>query len=143
MYVMLSCRWLIRILNSHRRAFSAFPDSLQFDQGSQIHSFRIRGERIGVSSEKRPANADEFIYGYSYFTQKRDPSSKRGYEQVRHQVFVRYVQAQIVVALSRHIDISPLSRILFCCAVHFWPAVPRTRTTDARISLSQHCNMVR
>ncbi|KIK62649.1 hypothetical protein GYMLUDRAFT_242791 [Collybiopsis luxurians FD-317 M1] len=70
-------------------AFSAFPDSLQFDQGSQIHSFRIRGERIGVSSEKRPANADEFIYGYSYFTQKRDPSSKRGYEQ-RSAVILTY-----------------------------------------------------
>ncbi|KAF8824820.1 hypothetical protein HHX47_DHR7000308 [Lentinula edodes] len=57
-------------------------DSLQFDQGFQIHSFRIRGEKIAVSSEKRPANIDEFIYGFSYFTQKRDSTLKRGYEQV-------------------------------------------------------------
>ncbi|KAE9409613.1 hypothetical protein BT96DRAFT_984670 [Gymnopus androsaceus JB14] len=62
-------------------AFSAFPGSLQFDQGSQIHSFRIRGEKITVSSEKRPASSDEFIYGFSHFTQKRDPTSRRGYEQ--------------------------------------------------------------
>ncbi|KAF5392310.1 hypothetical protein D9757_001611 [Collybiopsis confluens] len=70
-------------------AFSAFPDSLQFDQGSQVHSFRIRGEKIGVSSGKRPANADEFIYGFSHFTQKRDPTSKRGYEQTIHALNLR------------------------------------------------------
>ncbi|KAJ4480145.1 hypothetical protein J3R30DRAFT_3701503 [Lentinula aciculospora] len=66
---------------SENIAFSSFPDSLQFDQGSQIHSFCIRGERIPVSSEKRPANIDEFIYGFSYFAQKRDTTLKRGYEQ--------------------------------------------------------------
>ncbi|KAJ4493064.1 hypothetical protein C8J55DRAFT_556035 [Lentinula edodes] len=66
---------------SENIAFSSFPDSLQFDQGFQIHSFRIRGEKIAVSSEKRPANIDEFIHGFSYFTQKRDSTLKRGYEQ--------------------------------------------------------------
>ncbi|KAF9065860.1 hypothetical protein BDP27DRAFT_1228430 [Rhodocollybia butyracea] len=66
---------------SENIAFGAFPDSLQFDEGSQIHSFRIRGEKISVSSEKRPASIDGFIYGFSHFTQKRDPTSKRGYEQ--------------------------------------------------------------
>ncbi|KAJ3744021.1 hypothetical protein DFH05DRAFT_1525026 [Lentinula detonsa] len=66
---------------SENIAFSSFPDSLQFDQGSQIHSFQIRGEKISTSSEKRPASIEEFIYGFSYFTQKRDSTLKRGYEQ--------------------------------------------------------------
>lgn len=70
---------LIRELNS---AFSSFPDSLQFDQGSQSHSFRIREQLKIVHTDKRPPTNDGFIYGYSYFTQKRDATSKRGYEQV-------------------------------------------------------------
>ncbi|KAJ3712173.1 hypothetical protein C8R42DRAFT_687227 [Lentinula raphanica] len=66
---------------SENIAFSSFPDSLQFDQGFQIHSFQIRGEKISTSSDKRPADIGEFIYGFSYFTQKRDTTLKRGYEQ--------------------------------------------------------------
>ncbi|GLB40135.1 putative stabilization of polarity axis [Lyophyllum shimeji] len=61
-------------------AFSSFPDSLQFDQGSQCHSFRIR-ELNSVHAEKRPPTKDGFIYGHAYFTQRRDSASKRGYEQ--------------------------------------------------------------
>ncbi|KAF6759851.1 hypothetical protein DFP72DRAFT_806147 [Ephemerocybe angulata] len=58
-------------------AFLAFPDSLQFDQGSQVHSFRIRksDETTG------PKTLDGFVYGFSHFTQKRDAASKRGYQQ--------------------------------------------------------------
>jgi hypothetical protein len=68
-------------------AFSSFPDSLQFDQGSQVHSFRIRDadssqEMQSRSNDKRPVSEDGYIYGYSYFTQRRDASSKRGYQQV-------------------------------------------------------------
>ncbi|KAG2017591.1 FAM116B protein [Coprinopsis cinerea AmutBmut pab1-1] len=62
-------------------AFSAFPDSLQFDQGSQGHSFRIRDLSAGTLSGKRPATRDGYIYGFAHFTQKRDPTSKRGYQQ--------------------------------------------------------------
>ncbi|CAA7266811.1 unnamed protein product [Cyclocybe aegerita] len=57
-------------------AFCAFPDSMQFDQGSQTHSFRIREQ-----SQSRPPTKDGFIYGFSHFTQKRDSTSKRGYQQ--------------------------------------------------------------
>lgn len=72
-----------------KSAFSSFPDSLQFDQGSQVHSFRIRDvdpsqEAQSQSNDKRPASEDGFIYGYSYFTQRRDETSKRGYQQVTH-----------------------------------------------------------
>ncbi|KAG6853479.1 hypothetical protein C0991_004095 [Blastosporella zonata] len=62
-------------------AFSSFPDSLQFDQGSQSHSFRIREQLNSINAEKRPPTKDGFIYGYSHFTQKKDATSKRGYEQ--------------------------------------------------------------
>jgi hypothetical protein len=61
-------------------AFSAFPDSPQFDQGSQVHSFRIRKDQ---SSANNLGTLDGFIYGFSHFTQRRDPTSKRGYQQVR------------------------------------------------------------
>ncbi|KIM35253.1 hypothetical protein M413DRAFT_20781 [Hebeloma cylindrosporum] len=65
---------------SENIAFCAFPDSLQFDQGSQSHSFRIR-EQYSPPSETRPATNDGFIYGFSHFIQRRDASSKRGYKQ--------------------------------------------------------------
>ncbi|KAL4064481.1 hypothetical protein J3A83DRAFT_4360982 [Scleroderma citrinum] len=67
-------------------AFSAFPDSMQFDQGTEVHSFRIRAypKSPNESSEgifKLPESLDGFMYGYSCFSQKRDSSSKRGYKQ--------------------------------------------------------------
>lgn len=63
------------------RAFAAFPDSPQFEQGEQWHSFRVR-EQLTSENNKRPATKDGYIYGFSHFTQKRDESSKRGYRQV-------------------------------------------------------------
>ncbi|KAG6817261.1 hypothetical protein H0H87_010922 [Tephrocybe sp. NHM501043] len=66
---------------SENLAFSSFPDSLQFDTGSQSHSFRIREQAKSIHAEKRPPTTDGFIYGYSHFTQKKDAASKRGYEQ--------------------------------------------------------------
>ncbi|KAG6374546.1 hypothetical protein JVT61DRAFT_4595 [Boletus reticuloceps] len=66
-------------------AFSSFPDSLQFEQGSEVHSFRIRvyPEAFveGVDETRRPQPLDGFMYGFSHFRQKRDPTSKRGYQQ--------------------------------------------------------------
>ena len=68
-------------------AFSSFPDGPQMEQGSQMHSFRIRLQST-LESEKdingyeRPVCNDGFLYGFSHFTQRRDPSSKRGYQQV-------------------------------------------------------------
>ncbi|KAF9048763.1 hypothetical protein BJ165DRAFT_1579964 [Panaeolus papilionaceus] len=61
-------------------AFSAFPDSMQFDQGSQTHSFRIR-EQPRPQGEDKPETVDGFIYGFSHFMQRRDALSKRGYHQ--------------------------------------------------------------
>ncbi|VDB84763.1 unnamed protein product [Peniophora sp. CBMAI 1063] len=67
-------------------AFSAFPDSPQFREGSELHSFRIRGRpppgnRRSTLVSDRPSLDDGFLYGYSYFSQTRDPSIKRGYAQ--------------------------------------------------------------
>ncbi|KAF8557117.1 DUF1630-domain-containing protein [Imleria badia] len=66
-------------------AFSSFPDSLQFEQGSQVHSFRIRvyleSSEAPADEEPRPPPLDGFMYGFSHFCQKRDPTSKRGYQQ--------------------------------------------------------------
>lgn len=69
------------LIYSHS-AFCALPDSVQFEQGSQIHSFRIREQFTALSSDKRPPKNDGFIYGFSHFIQRRDSSSKRGYQQV-------------------------------------------------------------
>ncbi|KAJ7346967.1 DUF1630-domain-containing protein [Mycena albidolilacea] len=60
-------------------AFSAFPDSPQFEDGSQDHSFRIR--ETTLPGDQRPASNDGFMYGFAHFTQRKDVSSKRGYEQ--------------------------------------------------------------
>ncbi|PPR05961.1 hypothetical protein CVT24_004625 [Panaeolus cyanescens] len=65
---------------SENIAFSAFPDSIQFDQGSQTHSFRFRLQPR-PSGEDTVSTIDGFIYGYSHFIQRRDASSKRGYHQ--------------------------------------------------------------
>ncbi|KAJ7086181.1 hypothetical protein B0H15DRAFT_782487 [Mycena belliarum] len=63
-------------------AFSAFPDSPQFEDGSQNHSFRVREQDLSLQSGRRPAAAkDGFMYGFAHFTQRKDASSKRGYEQ--------------------------------------------------------------
>ncbi|KAM5538521.1 hypothetical protein V8D89_007854 [Ganoderma adspersum] len=67
-------------------AFSSFPDSSHFEDGSQTHSFRIRmrGPVDGESWDTeaiRPSTADGFIYGFSCFTRTKDGGSKRGYQQ--------------------------------------------------------------
>ncbi|KXN88654.1 Protein DENND6A [Leucoagaricus sp. SymC.cos] len=62
-------------------AFAAFPDSPQFDQGTQCYSFRLREQLSSDYDPKRPATKDGYIYGFSHFTQKRDETSKRGYRQ--------------------------------------------------------------
>ncbi|TFY56863.1 hypothetical protein EVJ58_g7381 [Rhodofomes roseus] len=67
-------------------AFSSFPDSPQFEQGSQTHSFRIRvhspaEDKLLRPGDQRPQTEDGFLYGFSQFTQRRDANSKRGYQQ--------------------------------------------------------------
>lgn len=118
-------------------AFSSFPDSLQFDQGSQIHSFRIREEAISIPSEKRPASIDGFIYGFSHFTQRRDSTSKRGYEQVIvtddhvHVVFL----IEYPVAFSCDPHPSSISSSILFCVIHYRSLVPKSRVSDARSCL--------
>ncbi|KAI0635694.1 DUF1630-domain-containing protein [Trametes polyzona] len=66
-------------------AFSSFPDSSHFDEGSRTHSFRLRlsptdGE-VWDNDTPRPTTVDGFLYGFSCFTRTKDSSSKRGYQQ--------------------------------------------------------------
>ncbi|KAL0065222.1 hypothetical protein AAF712_007733 [Marasmius tenuissimus] len=75
-------------------AFSAFPDSLQFDQGSQNHSFRIR------EANSRPGSLDSFLYGFSHFTQRRDSQSKRGYEQRSAVILTHHPYPSLFTSLS-------------------------------------------
>jgi len=41
------------------------------------------GTKSSFSHQVVPPQGDGFLYGYSLFLQKRDPTSKRGYMQVR------------------------------------------------------------
>ncbi|TFK46108.1 DUF1630-domain-containing protein [Heliocybe sulcata] len=70
---------------SENIAFSSFPDCPQFEEGSQTHSFRIRDKIVTRDTRlghiDRPPPLDGFLYGFSYFAQNKDPSSKRGYLQ--------------------------------------------------------------
>ncbi|KAL0577978.1 hypothetical protein V5O48_004015 [Marasmius crinis-equi] len=75
-------------------AFSAFPDSLQFDQGSQNHSFRIR------EPNHRPGSLDGFLYGFSHFTQRRDSQSKRGYDQRSLVILTHHPYPSLFTSLS-------------------------------------------
>ncbi|KDQ24974.1 hypothetical protein PLEOSDRAFT_1047778 [Pleurotus ostreatus PC15] len=63
-------------------AFSSFPDSPQFEEGSQMHSFRLRlTHSTSAIIPDYPTSQPLFINGFSYFTQCKDPSSRRGYRQ--------------------------------------------------------------
>ncbi|KAF9509813.1 hypothetical protein BS47DRAFT_1396546 [Hydnum rufescens UP504] len=79
----------LKITNVERNniAFSSFPDSASFDTGSELHSFRIpdsvslRPDPLMSPDDTRPPSSDGFLYGYVFFYQRRDSSSKRGYLQ--------------------------------------------------------------
>ncbi|KAI0255025.1 hypothetical protein BJV78DRAFT_1180617 [Lactifluus subvellereus] len=69
-------------------AFSAFPDSTLFKEGSETHSFRIREQAPRLNQRgsslfdgRRGASPDGFVYGFSHFNQVKAPTSKRGYSQ--------------------------------------------------------------
>ncbi|CAL1716405.1 unnamed protein product [Somion occarium] len=67
---------------SENVAFLSFPDAPQTEEGSYLHSFRIRHNNPGEdkllrSDGDRPHSVDGFVYGFSHFTQRRDSSSKQ------------------------------------------------------------------
>ncbi|KAH9064018.1 hypothetical protein EDB87DRAFT_1786195 [Lactarius vividus] len=69
-------------------AFSAFPDSTIFKEGSEIHSFRIREQFMKTNQDdsssfdgRRAPSPDGFVYGFSHFNQEKSSTSKRGYSQ--------------------------------------------------------------
>lgn len=80
-------------------AFSSFPDTAVFEQGTLVFSWRVRevpGSAAGAAppiAEERGALAlhkpstifnsrsTSYIYGYSYFMQRADPQARRSYTQ--------------------------------------------------------------
>ncbi|KAI0346542.1 DUF1630-domain-containing protein [Trametopsis cervina] len=88
-------------------AFSAFPDSPQTESGSYTHSFRIRcPESLAKSTLGTvipAADPDGFIYGFSYFTQRRDPTSKRGYQQRSLVILTQYAYPALFYTLLSYL----------------------------------------
>ncbi|KIY68703.1 DUF1630-domain-containing protein [Cylindrobasidium torrendii FP15055 ss-10] len=68
--------------------FSSFPDSPQFEQGSQSHSFRIRDSQ------------GAYINGFVYFTQRRNAALKRGYEQRSVVILTQHEYPTLFAAMS-------------------------------------------
>jgi hypothetical protein len=110
------------MLNVYKSAFSSFPDSLQFDQGSQVHSFRIRDIDGSTEAQSRPTSKDGFIYGYSYFTQRRDANSKRGYQQVKglFKLAILVITNPTYSAIHRHSDTPTISCLIFKFGNQAW-----------------------
>ncbi|KAF7309518.1 UDENN domain-containing protein [Mycena indigotica] len=69
------------IADAENIAFSAFPDSPQFEEGTQSHSFCIRELPLTLPGRESSPAKDGFLYGFAHFTQRKVHSSKRGYEQ--------------------------------------------------------------
>ncbi|OCH95427.1 DUF1630-domain-containing protein [Obba rivulosa] len=86
-------------------AFSSFPDSAQFEEGAQVHSFRIRLQDTSEADPEhapgapRPTEHDGFLYGFSYFSQRRDASSRRGYQQRSLVILTHFSYPAIFYAL--------------------------------------------
>ena len=127
------------------RAFAAFPDSPQFDQGTQCHSFRIRERLSSTYDSKRPATNDGYIYGFSHFTQKRDETSKRGYQQVSPLCLCHkpaLIDDFFCAALGRCSYPTSISGALHIHSVCFRTIIPRAWRTHVRGSMPQYCDLV-
>ena len=126
-------------------AFCALPDSVQFDQGSLTHSFRIREQFTSVPSDNRPPNKDGFIYGFSHFIQRRDPSSKRGYQQVNTNPFTLFYESSywlFTQAFPRYSYATPISCLLHPSRIYIRAPLWATRHPYARGCVPQHRNLV-
>jgi len=108
-------------------AFSAFPDSTLFEEGSAAHSFRFR-EQIPRANQTGPSlfdtrrvpSPDGFVYGFSYFNQEKSTTSKRGYSQ------------RCIVVLTHH----PYPA-LFCALLHKLGPLYRTHG-DPILEVASH-----
>ncbi|KAF8183395.1 hypothetical protein BJ912DRAFT_1023213 [Pholiota molesta] len=86
-------------MESQNIAFCAFPDSMQFDQGSQPIHFVFASKCRHNSANRRPTE-DGFIYGFSHFIQRRDSSSKRGYSQRSLVILTQHQYPALYSAIS-------------------------------------------
>ena len=137
----------MRLCISHRQslitlqsAFSSFPDSAQFDQGSQTHSFRIREtdhtkDDTLRDDHARPLSSDGFIYGYSHFTQKRDRSSKRGYKQVSRFSLPPCRSDKDILEIPCGIIPAPIPHLIHPINFHARPRLFNSRWSHARSSM--------
>ncbi|KIP11168.1 hypothetical protein PHLGIDRAFT_114828 [Phlebiopsis gigantea 11061_1 CR5-6] len=93
-------------------AFSSFPDSPQLDSGSYIHSYRIRQPSSLAQSDdahERYCSQDGFIYGFSHFTQRRDSTSKRGYQQRSVVILTQHPYPSLFYSIMSYLGRSFLS----------------------------------
>ncbi|KAI0087267.1 DUF1630-domain-containing protein [Irpex rosettiformis] len=118
-------------------AFSSFPDSPQAESGSYIHSFRIRcpaSVAQAAMDEITPgAEVDGFIYGFAHFTQRRDPKSKRGYQQRSLVILSQHAYPSLFYSMSSYLGEEFLSHggpmlEVACHNVANWPD-PHPSTT--------------
>lgn len=114
---MLVCRTTLRtlliidlLLN---RSFSSFPDSAQFKEGSSVHSFRFRWSPPGQTViNDQTLTSDGFIYGFSYFSRKKDKTSARGYDQVNINLYITNYLLTYFPAIISVSYLSPLAFLL-------------------------------
>src|ERR1700753_1692224 len=76
------------VLTIYVSAFLSFPDSFRFQQGSEVHTFRLR---VSISEMEGyrgsiPMDQGGFIYGYAFFSRRKNESLMRGYDQVHRPV---------------------------------------------------------
>ncbi|KAI0072956.1 DUF1630-domain-containing protein [Panus rudis PR-1116 ss-1] len=93
---------------SENIAFSSFPDAPQTAEGSHIHSFRLRlsgpsEDILPRSEDDRPSTHDGYMYGFSYFTQRRDSTSKRGYQQRSLVVLTQHAYPALFYTILTHL----------------------------------------
>ena len=115
-----------------------------------MHSFRIRGRpppvgRRSTLGSDRPSLDDGFLYGYSYFSQTRDPSIKRGYAQVSACTIWRYttLTTNPKSVVDRHYLPTSLRCSISGCTIEDRPVISSARRSYTRSSVPQYGKLVR
>ncbi len=122
---------LARVLIFQHSAFSSFPDSTRYAEGSQTHSFRIQEipcEGHADGSKPKFHSQDGFFYGFAHFVQRKDPLSKRGYDQVSYSFLLRItLDFDSNLEINCRLDCPSLARVLFRACEKTGTNVSRTR----------------
>jgi hypothetical protein len=99
-----------------------------------VYTFRFRGSNReeGEDCKSNHAGQDDFIYGYAFFSRRKDESSTRGYDQVIN-VFLDSIAVTDVgfVAFRRNSFSSPLAIAIHYSSESFRAHVLDTWYADA------------